>query len=88
MLPCCCFQDPSQLQQAFPLGLLGDSFVRVSIVLTKHHDEKQLGEERVYFILELLGPTPSQREVGSGAQSRNLEAKAVAEEDCSLACPS
>jgi hypothetical protein len=54
----------------------------------KHYAQKQLGEERVYFILELLGPTPSQREVGSGAQSRNLEAKAVAEEDCSLACPS
>jgi hypothetical protein len=31
--------------------------VRVSIVEIKHHDQKQLGEKRVYFLI-LLGPSP------------------------------
>ena len=31
--------------------------VRVSIAEIKHHDQKQLGEKRVYFLI-LLGPSP------------------------------
>ena len=39
----------------------------VSIVVIKHYDKKQLGEERVYFTLQILGHTP----VCGGSQGKN-----------------
>ena len=48
-----------------PLGVL----VRVSIVMIEHHDQKQLGEERVYFSLP---STPWS--IIKGSQGRNLKA--------------
>jgi hypothetical protein len=50
----------------------------------KHYDQKQLGEERVYFILSLQSTV-------EGSQGRNLEAGTEAEameECCFLACSS
>ena len=40
----------------------------------KNHGQKQLGEERVYFILPILGNTLSLREVREESQDRMLEA--------------
>lgn len=48
-----------------------------------------LGKEMVYFSLQLVGPTPSLREVGARAQGRNPEARTevkAMEEYCLLAC--
>jgi hypothetical protein len=47
---------------------------QVSIALTKHDDQKQQEEERVYFILQFPGLAPSLWEVRAGTQGRNLEA--------------
>lgn len=38
-------------------------FLLVSVAVIKHGDQRQLGEERVHFILQLLGHTPSLTEV-------------------------
>ena len=53
--------------------------VRVSSVI-KHHDQKQLGEEKVYFSLQLPCHAPSLRKVRAKAEA---EAK---EECCLLDC--
>ncbi|CAO2609842.1 hypothetical protein LEMLEM_LOCUS14387 [Lemmus lemmus] len=52
---------------------------RVSIAGIKHHDQKQLGEERVYFTVQLSGQTPLLREFRARTQDRNPEAGANAE---------
>ena len=65
--------------------------VRVSVAESKHHDQKQPGEEVVCFSLLFSGHTPSLREVRAGTQGRSLEAAAEAEgmkECCLLACSS
>lgn len=57
----------------------------LSMAPIKHKDQKQLGEERLYFIsIPLCSPTSKHVEVGT--PSRNLEAvtEAVAMEKCSL----
>lgn len=41
----------------------------------KHHEQKQLMEGIVYFILQLSGQIPSLKEVGIGIQVRNLKAE-------------
>lgn len=41
--------------------------------MVRHHDQEQLGEERVDFSLQLSGHTPSLREVRSETQDRNLK---------------
>ena len=46
---------------------------RVSAVLRKHHDQKQLGEERVYFLLQLSGHIPPLTEVRAGTQAEAVE---------------
>jgi hypothetical protein len=56
----------------------------VSIAVIKHHDNKQLGVERVNFILHLRSYS-----IAEGSLGRSLEAGADAEateERCSLAC--
>ena len=40
----------------------------------KNHGQKQLGEERVYFILPILGTPLPMREVREGSQDRMSEA--------------
>ena len=59
--------------------------VRVSIAVTKHCDQRQLGEERVYFISQLVirGPGKSEQ---LATQGTNLEAETNAEamEKCCL----
>jgi hypothetical protein len=45
---------------AWELKVSLDVLVKVSIAETKCHDQKQLGEGRVYFILRLLAHTPAQ----------------------------
>jgi hypothetical protein len=40
-------------------GLLLSVLVRISSAMRKHHDQKQLGKERVYFFLELSGHSAS-----------------------------
>lgn len=55
----------------------------------KHHDQRQLGEERVCFSLQFSGHTLSQRENRAGTQGRNLKVGAEAEtmeKYCLLAC--
>jgi hypothetical protein len=49
-------------------------FIGVSTVVIKHHGQKQLGEERVYVILQLSGHSLSLWEVRAETQGRNLEA--------------
>lgn len=44
--------------------------MRLSIAVAKHHDHKQFGEGRVYFILQLSGNFPSLREVRVEIQER------------------
>jgi hypothetical protein len=39
---------------------------RVFIAVLKHHDCKQLGEERVYFRLQFSSHTPLVNELGAG----------------------
>jgi hypothetical protein len=41
----------------------------------KHHEEKQLPEQWVYFSFKLSGHSPSLREVRAGTQGRSLEAE-------------
>jgi hypothetical protein len=57
----------------------------------KHHDQRQLGEERACFSLQLSGRAPSLKELREGTQGRNLEAGTEAEArtlfTCSMACP-
>jgi hypothetical protein len=45
--------------------------LRVSIAVLKHHDQKLVEGERIYFILQFTGYTPSLREVRAGPQGRN-----------------
>lgn len=45
-------------------------------LLDKDHDQKQLKEERVDFILQFSGHSLSLREDRAGTQGRNLEAEA------------
>lgn len=47
---------------------------RIPIVI-KLHNQKHLGEERVYFSSVLSGHRPSLREVRARSQGRNLEAE-------------
>ena len=61
--------------------------LRVSVVGMKHHGQKQL-EERFTW-LTLAHCRPSLNEIGTGTQSRKLEAGADAEDMegyCSLVC--
>jgi hypothetical protein len=51
----------------------GATLVLVSIAVIKYHDQKQLGKERIYFILELPGHGSSMSEVMASTQSRNLK---------------
>lgn len=55
----------------------------------KHHSQKQLVEEKVYFSLQLSAHTPSQREARVGIQGRcpdpGVDAETT-EECCFLAC--
>jgi hypothetical protein len=44
----------------------------LSVAVLKHHDQKQLGEERVFFIFQ-------SRSLTEGSLSRNLEAEAETE---------
>lgn len=47
---------------------------RASIVETKHHNQKQGGEERIYFTLHLHIRSHHQGEAGQGLkQGRNLD---------------
>lgn len=57
------FQGPRHIRQVFHHCL------RVFIAVIKHHDQKQLGEKRAYFILQLTAC--HEREVREGAQSWN-----------------
>ena len=50
-----------------PLGVL----VRVSIVMIEHHDQKQLGEERVYFSLHFYTMVHYQRKSRQEPEGRN-----------------
>lgn len=54
--------------------------------MTKHHHQKQLEEERIYFSFQLSGDSVSPREVRAEVQGRNLEAEAEAEatDECCL----
>lgn len=55
-------------RQAFCLSVL--------VVVMVHHDHKQLGKERVYFVLQLSGMAvalPSPREVKAGSWREELE---------------
>jgi hypothetical protein len=47
--------------------------------MIKYHDQKQFGEERVAFSLQLLGHSASPREVKAGTKGRNLETRTEAE---------
>ena len=47
--------------------------------MIKHHDQKQLEEERNYFPLQPSGPASLLREVSAGTQDRILEAGTEAE---------
>lgn len=52
-------------------------------------DQNQIGEERVYFSLQISGYRPSLRVVREGTQGRDLEAGREVEfmeECCSLPC--
>jgi hypothetical protein len=55
----------------------------------KHHEQKLLREEKVYFALYLSAHSPSLTEVRAGTQHRNIEAGTEAEtmeERCLLVC--
>ena len=54
---------------------------RVTIAAMKHHDQKQLGEERVYFILQFIGKGSH----SSNSRQPATETEAM-EEHCLLAC--
>jgi hypothetical protein len=62
---------------ATPQMLYSTVSVRVSPAVPKPHDQKQLGEERVYFVTQLINL--SSKEVRAGSHSRNLEAGADTE---------
>ena len=51
----------------------------VSTAMIKHHGQKQCGEKRIYYTLQLSGHTPSPREASAGTQGRNLDAETEAE---------
>lgn len=53
--------------------------VRTSTAVIKDHDPKLLGEEKVYFILQLLGHTLSLRKVRAETEVRTLQAETEAE---------
>jgi hypothetical protein len=61
--------------------------VRVTLAVVKHHDEKQLEEERVSFLSQFnITNSSSSKAVRAGLkQDRNLEAGAM-EGCCLLAC--
>lgn len=61
-----------------------ESLARVPMAVIKHGDQKQLGEERFYSSLQLLGHCSSFQEIRTGAQGRKLEAgtRAEAREEC------
>ena len=80
-----CPQTWSGLSHQYPTILVPTCLSRVTISVMKHHDQKQLGEERVYFTHHSYNsPTKAVRvETHKG---RNLEAGADAEamEGCCL----
>lgn len=53
--------------------------VRTSTAAIKGHDQKLPGEERVYYVLQLLGHTLSLREVREETEGRILQAGTEAE---------
>lgn len=61
-------------------------WVRVSTALIERHDQKQLGEDMGYFVLQLPGHTHHMGSSGQDTQGRSLEAAAEAEamEKCCL----
>ena len=68
-----------QLNAAAHIKLFKAVLVRVSDVLTKDHDQKQLGKERVYFSSPLSGHTASVKDSMAENPGRNLEAGTEAE---------
>lgn len=67
----------------YPTNLFGVSpmyvgtLVRVSTAVMKHHDQKQLGEERIYFTLQLSSHTSSLTKVRAIIEGRNLRPELV-----------
>lgn len=53
--------------------------VGVSTTVIKHHDQKQLGNKRIYFSLQLSGHTTSLWKVRVSSRDRKLEARTKAE---------
>lgn len=49
---------------------MGRWYLRVSIAVIKHHDYKQLGEERVYYSLQLSAYIPLLRKFREGTQTQ------------------
>lgn len=63
-----------------------DVLVRVSIAVMKHHDQKQLWEEIVWFTyLELQSTERSQDRNSNQAERKTLKTEAM-EESCLLVC--
>lgn len=62
------------------------ALTRTYLAMTKHHDQKQFEEDRIYFNFQLSGDSVSPREVRAETQGRNLEAEAEAEatDECCL----
>jgi hypothetical protein len=71
-----------------PVNLIELNIVfRISIAVLKCHDQKHLGEKRVYVILQLSGQIPSLREAQGRSLEEGTEAEAM-EAWCLLACAS
>ena len=73
LLSCCHFIPLCLFSPCLLNLLLSGCLSWVSIAVTKHHGQKQLGEERVYCILQHISPSP--REARTAIQSGNLEAR-------------
>lgn len=84
------FRVGTRVPEGTKAFLMTCTLVRVSIAMIKHHDQKQLAEKRVYFILQLSGHSPSLRTVRVGTYDTKLKGGTgteVIEECCLLACP-
>lgn len=80
--------DSSMVSIVFCL-LISNIFVYLSLgvsIAMKTHNQKQLGEKRMYFILQVSSHNPSLRDVKAELKLR-IEAE-LTEEHCQLACSS
>lgn len=80
--PDAAFKIQASYSRLFPLGCWGDIFVRVSIALTKHHGENNLGSEGKGL---LQHNTPSLREARAGSEAETMEKLCLAARSAGLA---